>query len=253
MLRRRCGRRAGLVVQQVRPRRASRLPVADDVVAVLVAAAAGRGERHRRAVGAPHRHRRARAGAAAVGVDRDRREAVLRGDRGDARAAVLVAERAVGVDVDRPAAGRRRAGRQPEVECGLNLAARQRAGARRDRRDVARDALGEVERAERAERDRADRARDDAAPLREVDGLGRERAADVDLVVLRDRRDLSVGEHGARAGGADVEVERRRRRGVHRRAHPLDDVRRRLRREDAERRDLDTAAADPADGPLRGE
>ena len=75
-----------------------------------------------------------------IGVDRDRREAVLRGDRGDARAAVLVAERAVGVDVDRPAAGRARAGRQPEVERDVDLAGRrERAGARRDRRDVARD------------------------------------------------------------------------------------------------------------------
>ena len=36
-------------------------------------------------------------------------------------------------------------------------------------------------------------------------------------------------------------------------AHPLDDVRRRLRREHAERRDLDIAGGDPADRPLRGE
>ena len=52
---------------------------------------------------------------------------------------------------------------------------------------------------------------------------------------------------------ADVEVERRRRRGVDRLAHPLDDVCRRLRREHAERRDLGIASGDPADGPLRGE
>ena len=67
---------------------------------------------------------------------------------------------------------------------------------------------------------------------------GRERAADVDVGVMRQRAISTSAKTARCAGLAGVEVERRRRRRVDRLAHALDDVCCGLRREHGQRGDL---------------
>ena len=227
----------------------------DRAVAVLVDAAAAGRDRHARRVIQRERQRRERAEAVARLVDADDRDAARRRERRHrAGEEVLVVAGAVADDHDRPAAGRRRAARQVDVEVdGLAAGRRRHVGARRDRRDVLARVRAEVGRDVPAERDPADRARHDAR-LVEVAGRRRERRAGRHLAVERDRRDAREVEDRSAAARAEVEVgRRRRRRREDRVVQPLHQVGRALRVKRTDRGDVRSLDPRAASGPLRPE
>ena len=155
-----------------------------------------------------------RAAAVADDVDRDRRDVGVRERcRDGPRRAVHRVGEAVAEDRYRPAAGRRRAGRDEQGEDEvLDPLHGGNAGAGADRRERLRRVLV-VGRRERAVGDRADRA-GEVRRQEERAGVERrrgQRPSDAVLPVEPDLERRGVREDRTRTAGRDVEVRLRRR------------------------------------------
>jgi hypothetical protein len=161
---------------------------------------------------------------------------------------------AVADDGNGPTVRRHRTGRQDDVEVQrVDALDDWRTGARRDRRDILARMHHVVGRFEPAEGNAPDRARDDSQRKQIWTDGRRQRGACRQLLVEDDRRDVAEGVDGAAAIWPKTEVRRRRRGREDLIADLLEQIRRALGGEHAERGNLPRLHARLVRRPFRSE